>query len=98
MSRKTGHAEIQAAHLKQAERILSATYNIQVGPDAGTRLANRARINPMAMDAFIQHHRSLLFGKYLKDIDPRDEPAIITMLVHMLCVGAVAQRVMEGRS
>lgn len=92
------HAEIVAEHIERAERILSATYNLQVGPDAGTRVANRARINPLAMDTFIKHHSTMLFQKYLPDIDPRHEAAINTMLVHMLCVGAVAQRCSEGRS
>jgi hypothetical protein len=98
MSRKAGHQEIDSSALERAEKILSATYNLVVGPDAGTRLAARARINPLAMDAFINHHRAILFKEYLPDIDPRHEAAINTMLVHMLCVGAVAQRVSEGRS
>lgn len=98
LSKKIGHLEIDSEALERAEKILSATYNLQAGPDAGTRLANRARINHLAMDAFVQHHRNLLFQKYLPDIDPRHEAAIVTMMVHFLCVGAVAQRVSEGRS
>jgi hypothetical protein len=98
MPHKAGHLEIDSAALEKAERILSATYNIQVGVDAGQRLAARARINPLAFDAFLNHHRTILFKRYLPDIDPRHEPAIMTMMAHMLCVGAVAQRASEGRS
>lgn len=45
----------------------------------------------------MQHHKDTLFKHYLPDIDPRDEPAIMTMMLHMFAVGAVAQRFSDGR-
>jgi hypothetical protein len=98
MSSKSGHQEIQSEHLERAERHLSAAYNIGVGTDAISRVAYRARINPEALEAFMRHHSSILYRKYLPDLDPRHEAAINTMLVHMICVGATSQRVSEGRS
>lgn len=83
---------ISAEHLETAERILSATYNVQIGPSATQRLYNRADINAMAAERYLQHHKTLLFNRYIPDADPRHEPAIVTMLNHMLCVGVVAAR------
>jgi hypothetical protein len=89
---------ITSGDLERAERLLSQTYQVAVGTDAHNRLAYRAKIDPMAMGNFIAHHKENLFRHYLPEIDPRHEPAIVTMLVHMLCTGAVAQRVSEGKS
>lgn len=96
--RAGGSNLITSADLERAERLLSQTYQIAVGADAHQRLAYRAKIDPMAMGNFISHHKETLFGKYLPDIDPRHEAAIMTMMVHMLCTGAVSQRVSEGKS
>lgn len=96
--RAAGAATITSADLERAERLLSQTYQIAVGADAHNRLAYRAKIDPMAMGNFVSHHKETLFRRYLPDIDPRHEAAIMTMLVHFLCVGAVAQRVSEGKS
>lgn len=87
-----------SADLERAERLLSQTYQIAVGADVHQRLAYRAKIEPMAMGNFVSHHKETLFRKYLPDIDPRHEAAIMTMMTHMLCTGAVAQRVSEGKS
>lgn len=96
--RRQGANVIQGGDIERAERLLSQAYQIAVGADAHNRLAYRAKIDPDAMGRYVSHHRQTLFQKYLPDIDPRHEPAIVTMLVHMLCVGATAQRVSEGRS
>lgn len=96
--RAAGAAMIQAADLERAERLLSQTYQIAAGTSAHNRLAYRAKIDPIAMGHFAEHHKRNLFQQYLPDIDPRHEPAIMTMLIHFLCVGAVAQRVSEGKS
>lgn len=95
---KSGANTIGSEELERAERLLSQTYQIAVGASAINRVAYRAKINPIAMENFISKHKHVLFHEYLPDVDPRHEPAIVTMLVHMLCVGAVAQRVSEGKS
>jgi hypothetical protein len=89
---------ITGENLERAERLLSQTYEVAVGARAQDRLAYRAKIEPDAMEAYVRHHKNILFRRYLPDIDPRHEQAIVTMLVHFLCVGAVAQRVAEGKS
>jgi hypothetical protein len=77
--------------------MLQRTYQIAAGATAPDRLYDRARINRFAGEKYLNHHRQLLFRRYLPDIDPRHEPAIMTMMLHMLCIGAVAQRVADGR-
>lgn len=89
---------INGENLERAERLLSQTYQIAVGQTAQERLYMKARIESTAAEMFLKHHSEVLFRRYLPDIDPRHEPAIMTMLNHMLCVGATAQRVSEGRS
>lgn len=99
MSDRAGGSNlIMSADLERAERLLSQTYQIAVGADAHQRLAYRAKIDPMAMGNFITHHKDTLFRKYLPDIDPRHEAAIMTMMVHMLCTGSVARSVSQGKS
>lgn len=88
---------IKAEDLEKAERILSRTYQIAVGANASHRVMYRARLDEVATERFLAHHKTILFKRYVPDIDPRHEPAIMTMLLHMLCVGAVAQRVADGR-
>lgn len=88
---------IKGEHLEKAERVLSRTYQVAVGASASHRVMYRARFDEMAAEKYLQHHTTLLFKRYIPEIDPRHEPAITTMLLHMLCVGAVAQRVADGR-
>jgi hypothetical protein len=100
MSRRDGSNVIGSEDLERAERLLGQSYRLTEGirgnPIAG--VADRARINPLAMEVYLSHHKNVLFHQYLPDIDPRHEPAIMTMLAHMLAVGATAQRCSEGKS
>lgn len=89
---------IKAEHLEKAERQLSRTYQVAAGASASHRVMYRARLDEVAVERYLQHHKQILFKRYIPDIDPRHEPAIMTMLLHMLCVGAVAQRAADGRS
>lgn len=90
--------EITADNLERAERILKIAYSIGTG-DVRIVL-DRARVDREAWEAFAQHHKKLLFDAqrgYLPEIDPRQEPAIMTMLLHFFAVGAISQRLaMKG--
>lgn len=89
---------INGENLERAERLISQTYQVAVGPTAVDRVCMKARIERDAADAIIRHHMTTLTKRYLPDLDPRHEPAMATMFLHMLAVGATAQRVSEGRS
>lgn len=85
--------EITSENLERAEQILQIAYKVGTG-DVKIVL-DRARVNREAWDAFASHHKKLLFDSrtgYLPEIDPRAEPAIMTMLLHFFAIGAVAQR------
>lgn len=89
---------ITAEHIERAERLLKTVYAVGIGDNI---ILDRARVVPEDFENFLRHHRNILFNGetgYLKDIDPRQEPAILTMFRHMFAVGAIAQRVAEGRS
>lgn len=80
-------------NIQQAERILKIAYSIGSGSDPRIVL-DRARVDRDAFEQFARHHKTLLFGArgYLPEIDPRVEPAIMTMLLHFFAVGAISQR------
>lgn len=88
---------ISAEDLEKAEKVLSRTYQIAVGAQATHRVLDRARIDRIAAEKFLVHHKQVLFARYLPDVDPRTEPAVMTMLLHMLCVGAVSQRMSDHK-
>lgn len=90
---------IQADQLEQAEHAIARTYQLVVGPDSTERVLMRARCDRAAWERFAKHHKDTLFSStgYLPNVDPRDEPAIMTMLLHFFTVGAVAQRLAEGK-
>jgi hypothetical protein len=90
---------ITAEHIERAERILKQTYAIGTGDPR--IVCDRARVERDDMDNFLRHHKDRLFNSqtgYMRDVDPRIEPAILTMLTHFFAVGAIAQRVSEGKS
>jgi hypothetical protein len=89
---------IRAEHLENAERALSRTYLVVPSQQAHERVLFRAGVEPEAYDSFARHHQTNLFKQYLPDIDPRHEPAIMTMLMHFFAIGAVSQRLSDGRS
>lgn len=90
---------ITSEHLERAERLLSGTYRIAQGAaNPVDAVCHRARIDLVAAERYMTHHKAILFHNHLPDVDPRHEPAIMTMLLHMLAVGAISQRVSEGRS
>jgi hypothetical protein len=88
---------IRAEELERAEEALSRTYQLVAGQAAHERVLMRAGVDADAYSAFATHHKANLFKQYLSDIDPRHEPAIMTMLLHFFAVGAVAQRFADGR-
>lgn len=87
---------ITGEHIERAESLLKVTYSIGTGDPQ--IIMDRARVDREAVDRFMAHHKEMLFKKFLPDIDPRNEPAIMTMMLHFFAVGAIAQRVSEGRS
>jgi hypothetical protein len=74
------------------------TYQLVAGQAAHERVLLRARVEPEAFEQFMKHHKENLFKRYMQDVDPRLEPAIMTMLLHFFAVGAVAQRFSDGRT
>lgn len=89
---------VRAEHIAEAEKRIADIYQLVAGAQSHERVLMAARVSPEAFEQFAQHHKQMLFKKYLPDIDPRDEPAIMTMLLHFFAVGAVAQRLAEGDS
>lgn len=87
---------IEAEHIERAERLLVQTYRIGTGDFK--IVMDRARVDKDALDKFVNHHSTILFKKYMPEIDPRHEAAIRTMFVHFFAIGAIAQRASEGRS
>jgi len=81
----------------EAEEALSRTYKLVAGMQAHERVLARARVDPEAFESFAKHHKQILFKEYTPNIDPRDEAAVMTMLLHFFVVGVVAQRLIEGR-
>ena len=90
-----GETLIDSEALMKAENKLKRTYKLQTGDPR--LIFDRARIDRTAADTLIAAHSTTLFKQYLPDIDPRQEPAIRTMFAHFLCIGAIAQRMSEGR-
>ena len=93
MSRPT----ISAEDLERAEQALARTYRLVAGQQAHERVLMRAGVDENAYERFARHHKTTLFKEYLPDIDPRHEPAIMTMLLHFFAIGAVSQRFSDGR-
>jgi hypothetical protein len=89
---------VTGENLERAERLISQTYRIVVGPSAVDRVCMKARMDREAVDNFIRHHKDTFVKHYAPDLDPRLDAALNTMFLHMLAVGATAQRVAEGRS
>jgi hypothetical protein len=90
---------ITAENIERAEKILSQTYKIAIGDPR--IIMDRARVSREACDALMSHHRITCFNPNtgpLMDIDPRLEPAIMTMFLHFFAIGAISQRASEGRS
>jgi hypothetical protein len=87
---------ITAEHIERAERILRQTYSISIGDPR--IVIDRARAERDAVDKFVSHHRERLFKEYIPDVDPRLEAPLMTMMLHFFAVGAISQRVSEGRS
>lgn len=85
---------IRAEHLEIAERKLAVSHRLM--PNQPRVILDAARINRLAGDRFLEHHKRVLFQTYMPDIDPRYEAPLMTMMLHMLAVGAVAQRISEG--
>lgn len=54
-------------------------------------LFDRAFCEQTGVESFLRHHMSILTA-HSPSIDPTLEPTIVTMLRHMLLVGAVAGR------
>ena len=88
---------ITGEDLERAEREISQIYNFVVGVDAVERVCLKAGITREAADTFISHHLNNLGRQHLPDLDPRLEPALATMFLHMLSVGATAQRIVSSR-
>jgi hypothetical protein len=85
---------ITAEHLEKAENVLKRTYKLGIG---NPRIVyDRARIAHEAGDALMAHHKTTLFKEYMPEVDPRVESSILTMFMHFLAVGAIAQRISEG--
>lgn len=80
---------INGEDLERAENQISRVYAIAVGASAADRVCYKASLDRSAVDSFIKHHLQNLTKKYLPDIDPRHEPALATMFLHMLATGAV---------
>jgi hypothetical protein len=85
---------IEAEHIERAERLLKTTYMIGVGDPR--IIIDRARADRAAVDNLMIHHKTRLFKEYLPDVDPRVEPAIVTMFLHFFALGAISQRVSDG--
>lgn len=83
---------ISSEDLERAERSISMTYQVVAGVEAVDKVCMRARLERGACDQFLKYHLERLTKQYLPDIDPRHEPALATMFLHMLAVGAVAER------
>lgn len=88
--------EIRAVHIDEAEQRIARIYQLVAGADSNDKVLLAARTDPEGFLKFAQYHAETLFKQYLPDIDPRQEPAIMTMLRHFFAVGAVAQRLSEG--
>ena len=88
---------ICAENLAEAEQALARTYQLVAGQAAHERVLMRAGVDSEAYDNFAKHHKETLFKEYIPDVDPRLEPAIMTMLMHFFAVGAVSQRIADGR-
>lgn len=86
---------IEAEHIERAENLLRRTYKLTTGDPR--LIFDRARIDRTAADTLVAAHSVILFKQYMPDIDPRQEPAIRTMFAHFLAVGAIAQRMSEGK-
>lgn len=86
---------IDAEAITRAENLLRRTYKLNTGDPR--LIMDRALIDRTAADTLIKAHSDILFKQYMPDIDPRQEPAIRTMFAHFLAVGAIAQRMAEGR-
>lgn len=89
---------ITGENIERAEKLVAQTYRIAVGASAVDRVCVKAGVDREAMDAFVNHHKSILVKKYMPDLDPRHDAALNTIMLHFFAVGATAQRVSEGRS
>lgn len=88
-------ALIGSESLLRAENKLKRTYALNTGDPQ--LIYDRALIDRTAANTYIAAHSDMLFRQYMPDIDPRQEPAIRTMFAHFLCVGAIAQRMADGK-
>ena len=86
-----GDGLIRSRHIEHAERALSGTYRIGLSERI---LMDRARVDHLDWARFLSHHRDTLFSSkgHLGDVDPRIEPAILTMLMHFFLVGVESER------
>lgn len=86
---------ITAENIETAEKLLSISY--QVTPDQRI-IAERAGVEPEALDNLLKHHKQRLFNPqtgYMPNLDPRIEPALMTMMMHFFAVGAIANRIKD---
>lgn len=86
---------IDSEDIERAENLLRRTYKLTTGDPR--LVMDRARVDRTALDTLIKAHSDLLFNQYLPDIDPRAESSLRTMFVHFFAVGAISQRMAEGR-
>lgn len=88
---------IDATHIERAESAIANIYQIAQGVPVVERVCMAAQIDSEAVDNLIRAHLETLTKQYMPDIDPRHEAGLATMFLHMLAVGAVAQRASDGR-